>query len=329
MDPDTIIFYGDLFFNHIIYNLSVHEVLNLLFVNKKFYKLILNRIMDQLAWKIKKFKGIDYKIIKQTLTKKGTIMTGNLVMSCIYDICSKNKITIMNVETYNPWKKGFNNSKYEDYEQHKFEKLFLKIQCEHKWQYDEIEKVFNNNNKFNTPMSILHMELWIDRYGCIEGPALVMDKKITIHNLNYNHQFDSKYSEYNFLSINKDHSYLKNLQESELYPEFDHFIRCIKKYDFKIFEVKQLQYYPNQSTGRLDDIICSLVHKDDICTKKFGKKLYKSGVINGDIVKLCRSELCESHNCPLRRYGEITNKHYHFFENKYDGNYAEYIFVVN
>lgn len=320
MDPDNIIFYGDLFFNHIIYELGVHEVLNLLFVSKKFYKSIINLIIDQIVWKIYTFEGIDPNQIRTVITNKNTILTGNFVVSCVYDICQKNRISILNVGTYNPWKRGFQNSKYEDYEEHKFEQLMLKIQCVNAWEYKPIEKLFD--------WKILkkNMTIWIDRAGCIEGPAIIMDKQNSIHNLKYSQPFDSKYSEYNFLSIKKNHPYLKNFNEKDLYPEFNDFVKCIKRYEFKIYEIHNFRYYINTTTGHLD-IVCQLVNHLDECEREFGKNIYKTGRICGNHVELHRAEMCEKENCPLRQYGGINNKHYHFFDNKGYGDYAEYVFV--
>lgn len=325
MDPEHIILYGDLFFNHIIYDLSINEVLNLLFVNKKFNKSIIDKWMKQIIWKMSKFEGYEQKEVRTTLTRKNTILSGNFVMSCLCDICSKDKITILNIETYNPYKKGLQNSKYEDYEQHRFEQLMLKIQCINNWEYEPVYKTFPYD-KINK-----NMRVWIDRAGCIEGPALITGKQISINNLDENVQYDSVYSGYNFLSVNKDHPYLTNFKESELYSEFNSFTQCIKQHEFKIYEIHNLQYFRNSSTGQLDDIIGQLGHDSDHCQKVFGKYIYKSGEICGSEVRLKRSERCDRDNCPVKKYGGIINKHYHFFDNDYNGSngqYAEYVFVV-
>lgn len=79
MDPEHIILYGDLFFNHIIYDLSINEVLNLLFVNKKFNKSIIDKWMKQIIWKMSKFEGYEQKEVRTTLTRKNTILSGNFV----------------------------------------------------------------------------------------------------------------------------------------------------------------------------------------------------------------------------------------------------------
>lgn len=324
MDPESIIFYGDLFFNHIIYELGIHETMNLTLVNKKFSKTIINRIIDQLVWKINLFEGYDAKKVRAVITKKNIILTGNFLVSCIYDMCHKDKIVILNVSTYNPWKKGFHNSKYEDYEQHRFDRLMLKVQCVNNWEYEPISKLFSRDGPDK------NMSIWLDRVGHVEGLAIMMGKQNSLLNLDLDHPFESKYSNYNFLDISRDHSYLKTFNDTDLHSEFNNFVKCIKRYEFKIYEIRNLQYFRNGTTGQLDNIVCQLVHLDDSTNdKEFGNKLYKYGRFSFQTVELKRSELCQNEYCLICRYGDITKNHYHFFDNKGYGEYAEYVFVEN
>lgn len=323
MDSHNIILYGDFFFNHIIYDIGLHETLNLLFVNKKFNKVIVNRWIDQICWKLSLFEGLNFKQVRNVLTKKNTILTGKFVVSCLYDLCSKDQVTILNVGTWNPYKQDVNRTRQEDYEKHRFDHLSLKIQCVNNWEYGPIIKVIRGDDYRHDQ----NMNIWIDGTGNVEGPAIIMGKMNSVQGLWYSRPFESEYSDYNFLSINKNHSYLKTFELPTLYPEFDHFVKSVKRDKLQIYDVCKPRYFLNRTTGQLDDVICDFVNSDSclLLKRDFGTGLYKVGEAYNGYVILRRAELCDNDFCPLKRYGGISEKHYHFFDNK-GGDYEEYVF---
>lgn len=342
-----LILYDYIFFEHIIYKLDLDDLFTLLLVNKIYYKVIINQLLNKIFIKIYKLLKIDSEVFKKMLIKNNTSIYGDFLISCLLDLCNKDKVSILHINKYNPYKTSSSGNKLEDYERYSLN--ILKLNIEPINRYSNMNNDIENYLKFNKNIQNLNMNMDINiyyyKYNHYDVCLNFTHKEISITNI-YNLYssrdiYGTNYNQYKFYSdkikefifVNKNHKYLRNGKFQDLYKDFKkNIIPQIK--NIKLYYIKNLKYYRNNITGENVNIHCQLSRKNKAPVKRilFGydrwnnPNLLHYGRIDIDRnIRLIRTEVCKG--CFVSKYGGIRSDHYHFYKNNCF-EYKELIFIV-